>query len=206
MIPPAIPQLLAAYRRLNYVVFDSGPHDLNIFGIRSRGRDQSGDAFDDLIGFFRFVHGQPVALFFPATTDPGLSALRDPSFPEAIRNGTAILKEGQYRSAYRIGLHGMGKWRHQALVQVRPVTIYRDANRDAVLNTEGVPESMGLFGINIHAASLWNDVARIGNYSSGCQVLQKSRDLRRLIEACGLQVNAGLGSLFTYTLLNEEQL
>lgn len=128
--------------------------------------------------------------------------LTRPKFAAAIKDGTAILKTGQYRGAYQLGRHGSGAWQHDALIQVKPVTIYRDANRDAILDTD-VKETTGLYGINIHAASLWQDLDRIGEYSAGCQVLRRAIDLAKLVDLCRQQIrHIGVNS-FTYTLLDE---
>jgi len=196
--------LKKAYAAKGYAYFAGGNYNLNIFGIRSAKRDQSCDKFDDLLGVsYVDAVGKEVLVLYAATTDPGLEHLVNPQFREAIKNGTAILKEGQYRAAYQLGWHGSGRWRHHALIQVRPVTCYRDANRDSILDTSG-KESTGLYGINIHAASLLKVLDKIGAYSAGCQVIRHSAHMQDLAQLCRRQAIEGLGSSFTYTLFDEE--
>ena len=198
-----INDLKKVYKAKGYAYFDSGNYNLNIFGIRSANRDQTEDKFDDILGVAYIDSvGKETLSTYAATTDPGLNHLVNPKFREAIKNGTAILKEGQYRAAYKLGHHGAGRWIHKALIQVRPVTCYRDANRDVILDTSG-KESSGLYGINIHAASLLNALDKIGDYSAGCQVIKHSTHLSELVQLCRRQELEGLGSTFTYTLFDE---
>jgi hypothetical protein len=194
-------QIAAAYKAEKYAWFTK-PHDLNVFGVRSANRDQTADRFDDLIGCaWNDGTGLQVRTW-AATTDPGLTHLVAPQFDEAKRNGTAILKAGQYRRSHALGFHGTGAWRHEALVQIGPVAIHRDADRDAKLNTKAATTS-GLYGINIHAASLWRRLDKIGAYSAGCQVFQDHRHLAELIALVRRQQSAGLGAAITYTLFDE---
>src|SRR5258706_8646638 len=99
------------------------PFELNIVGIRSNSTIPN--SFDDSINIF-FKNNQGIWVFqsFKATTDPGTYWLKNPLNPQ----GTAILKEGQYISSHAIGLH---RGKYPALVQVRPVTVIRDYDRDA---------------------------------------------------------------------------
>lgn len=63
--------------------------------------------------------------------------------------GTAILAPGQYQSSHKIGLH---RGKYKALVQHRPVTVYRDNNKDSKYDLEPTKKDTGIFGINIHKA------------------------------------------------------
>lgn len=196
----------ALYERRDFAFFE-GAYNLNIFGVRAANRDQAGDCFDDLIGVaYTDDDSARTVAVFPATTDPGVTHMTDPVFAAAKANGTAILKEGQYRSAYVLGMHGRGNWRHRALQQVRPVVVYRDNNRDTQLDMISYATSEGLFGINIHGASLWGEAERIGAYSAGCQVIKKGDDLRRLTTLCGRQIELRGWNSFTYTLFLQEWL
>jgi hypothetical protein len=80
---------------------------------------------------------------WPCATRPGTPYLVDPINPR----GTAVIEPGQYRGSHRRGLHH-GR---PALVQVRPVTVRRDADRDTVLEPGAL--DTGLFGVNIHDIS-----------------------------------------------------
>ena len=53
-----------------------------------------------------------------------------------------------------------------------------------------------------------NDSLRIevDNWSAGCQVLANKEDFDRLMKLAHRQISQGYGKLFTYTLINEEDL
>jgi hypothetical protein len=189
-----------AWDKNGFAFFDRGNLNLNIFGVRNASHQV--DQFDDLLGIAFRRNNNPEVRLYPATTHPGLTELVNPSFPNAQKNGTAILAPGQYRSAYRLGFHGTGTWRHEALVQQRPVRIYRDKNRDTLIDF--VPKTLeaGLYGINIHGSSLWGVAQNVGRASAGCQVFQSGADLREFIGICK-EAAAQWGPVFTYTLVNE---
>lgn len=60
--------------------------------------------------------------------------------------GTARIQFGQYK-AWTVGIHGNSE-PHKALVQVAPVTVHRDFNKD--FKRTGDALDTGLFGINQH--------------------------------------------------------
>lgn len=78
---------------------------------------------------------------WPCATRPGRSYLEKPMNPE----GTALIAPGRHARSHARGLH---KGR-PALVQVAPVTVFRDADRDGVLDP-GARTYSGLFAVNIH--------------------------------------------------------
>jgi hypothetical protein len=181
-----------------YAVFRDGSKtcNLNIVGIRS-GERRAGK-FDDFITVF--WPGADQSWYFriwPATTDPSEYWLRKLGSPR----GTAILKPGQYRGAYAIGKHKT----YEALRQVGKVTVFRDGNRDEILDMTGAPEESGWFGINIHRASAWTALDDVGPYSAGCQVFRSPRDFEEFMSLCRLGARHW-GNRFTYTLMNESQI
>lgn len=136
--------------------------------------------FDDWVTVFYHTHDKWIFDTFPATTDPGLYFLGE----EKVLNdeGTAILKEGQCRTAYKLGRHG-GEYR--TLVQARPVTVIRDFDRDGTLDLETGREETGLFGINIQRArSEGTASTTVGRWSAGGQVLADPRYFDHLIRLC----------------------
>lgn len=196
MKAPSLAAIFAAMRQRGYAIFDDARgYNVNIIGIRSEA--VVGDEYDDLITLSYRV-GKAWAYFaFPATTDPGTYFRRKP----INIMGTAILKPGQYRRTFRIGKHGG----YDALAQVRPVTVYRDGNRDSRLDTHGQPEQTGVFGINIHRASLAPGKRCVGRWSAGCQVIQSAAHFDFFMRECKAAAQC-YGNAFTYTLLNERDL
>jgi peptidoglycan hydrolase-like protein with peptidoglycan-binding domain len=95
------------------------------------------------------------------TTEPGYHYTYRPMSPK----GAARIKFGQYK-AWRVGMHGTSE-RHEALVQVEPVTVHRDFNKDLIRTGDRL--DTGYFGINQH----WGyDLPRNNIYfaSAGCLV------------------------------------
>lgn len=131
---------------------------------------------------------------FDVTTDPG--------------SGTAVLAPGQYVDAYALGLH---KGKYTALVQVRPVTVYRQASP---IRTDSTPNGYkyaysnpdtGLFGINIHRANAVIRSVLVSTWSAGCTVFADPHDFDEFIGMCRRH-KAEYGNSFTYTLIEETDL
>ena len=142
--------------------------------------------------------------FWEATTDPGLYYLENP-IPKT--GGTAILVPGQYLNVYEIDTHRKEKkGAHEALCQRsnKNVEVWRDNNKDNILDWEGEPKP-GVFGINIHRANEdTKDIAtEVGRYSAGCQVIANIADFTRMMELAHKQNKKK--KTFTYTLLTEEE-
>ena len=169
-------------------------YSVNIIGVRASER--SAGRFDDYI-ILKYWAGDEWAFFsFPATTDPGGYYLENPM---NVR-GTAILKPGQYRQAFAIGTHRG----YPALVQVEPVTVYRDGNRDGNLDIENAPEDTGMFGIHIHHAGAVPS-KKVGRWSAGCQVFQDAAHFDFFMQIVKKSMRR-YGPRVTYTLLDEDDL
>jgi len=189
-------RIAAVMESLSYSVRrDRRGHDLNIVGIRTR--DNVANTFNDWVTVFYLLGAQWNFFAFPATTDPGAYYRRAPLNVK----GTAVLKPGQYPGAYRLGRHR----NYKALQQYRPVTIYRDDNRDERNDTTGLTEESGLFGINIHHANAHRASMVVGRWSAGCQVLQDPEHFAFFMALCERARDQGAKD-FTYTLLTEDQL
>lgn len=201
-----LPPLLQALERLGYAVFTDGDYNLNIIGIR-RDNGQP-DAFDDLICVVYKAADQWLTRCWAATTDPGLYYLMSAD-RQLNPAGTAILKPGQYRGVYGIGLHGRTKY--EALTQQHGrVTVWRDNDHDAELDY-GVSPETGYFGINIHASDMSpyegdKTSSKVGAWSGGCQVYQREADFRSFMTICRKQLTVRGWDRFTYTLIAEGQL
>lgn len=159
--------------------------NFHLIGVRSLANEKN--KFDDNI----YLVNGPIMFRYSCTTNPGTHWLKNLMNPK----GTALLKPGQYIDTYHLGLH-QGKYK--ALVQRKPVTVYRDGDKDDVAE-ETKTEQTGLFGINIHRANASAVSNFIDRWSAGCQVLNNPKDFASLIAAC----EKSRKSAFTYTLLRE---
>lgn len=180
-----------------YVYFNKGKYNLNIIGVRKSG-DKVTNNFDDFIVVeYIDMYGIKTREVFAATTDPGLSSIINP----ISSKGCAILAPGQYRSCWKLGYH---KGKYEAIVQYKPVKVYRDNNKDKVYDFDSKTIEEGIFGINIHKAG--DNSTIVNGWSAGCQVLARKKDFDKLMKLAHYQISQGHGKLFTYTLINEEDL
>ena len=186
--------IIKSAEKLGYK-FDTRPNKLNIIGIRN-SKATSQDKFDDLLAYFTYNdNGNLVGKVVTGTTDPSTYFLRSP----INTKGAAILKSGQYKDAYAIGLH---RGQYEALVQVKPVTVIRDADRNAYINYFA-PTQTGLYGINIHKAQKGkNNEDIIGTDSAGCQVFRNIPDFLDMMRLAQTS-RKKYGNTFTYTLIDE---
>lgn len=169
------------------------PWELNIIGIRHN--TSVPNVFNDSINvLFTDNTGKQVAFSWRATTDPGTYWLRNPSNEQ----GTAILKPGQYPGSHGLGMH---RGKYLALVQVKPVTVIRDFNRDGKPDYNSGREQTGLFGINIHRALANGTTKYIDQYSAGCQVFSNADDFSVFLQLAERH-RALYNNSFTYTLLS----
>ena len=170
------------------------PFELNIVGIRADSTIPN--RFDDEIHvFFKNNANQWIHYIFPATTDPGTYWLKNLMNPQ----GTAILMQGQYKEAYQIGLH---KGKYYALVQRKPITVLRDYDRNAVLDFYNGRKYTGMFGVNIHHASVNGTTKTVDRYSAGCQVFANINDFNLFMQLCEKHKQL-YGNSFTYTLIDK---
>ena len=185
--------LITIMRNNNYEIKER-PYELNTVGVRTD--NWTPNKFDDFIFvFFKDDKGSWQGSKNPATTDPGTFWLKSPMHPQ----GTAILKKGQYKDAYSLGVHRKS---HEALIQVQPVTVIRDYDRDNKLSYDSLRASTGLFGINIHRANRVGTTLVVNDHSAGCQVFADATDQSEFIKQAKKHKDL-YGNLFTYTLIDE---
>ncbi|NDJ23887.1 peptidoglycan-binding protein [Nostoc sp. B(2019)] len=150
----------------NYQVF-TNLREYNIVYIEGINEDWSLNSdppnqFNDRRIVIEVVDGIPkIVNHWQATTEPGRYYTLNPM----NSGGAARIKFGQYK-AWAVGLHGNAD-RHQALVQVAPITVNRDFNKD--FQRTGDKLDTGLFLVNQH----WGYDAPandIKNASAGCLV------------------------------------
>lgn len=184
MTESIVSAIRGAMQARGYTFFSDGDWNLNLVGIRGLRR-QAG-AYDDQICCLYRVGGIWRTHVWAATTDPSPAYLQRPINPA----GTAILCPGQYRGSHKIGLHK----KRPALVQVAPVRVWRDDDRDTELDWDpSDPGKAGDYGINIHDATS-------SQPSAGCQVFANKYELQALLEICSTSAPRW-GNRFTYTLL-----
>lgn len=188
-----IEQFKQGLRSKGYTFFERGDLNLNIIGVR--GPNRTAGLFDDTLIVIYKEAGQWQLKWFWITTDAGTYWLANPM----KYNGTALLKEGQYRSSWVIGKH---KGEYSALVQAKPVEVYRDNNKDQILDFDSASVERGFFGINIHRSSPNRRSYENDRYSAGCQVFSDPEDYEFFM---GLVHRSSIkyGPHFTYTLMNE---
>ena len=190
MLPPVLQHM----RSLGYAVFEKGDYNLNLFGVRSCARDSN--KFDDYLGCAYKDRGMWRVEWWEATTDPGQRILAKP----INKKGAAILCPGQYRGVYKIDLHS---GRYKALCQRGgPVWVWRDANKDHVLDMDDGNREEGYFGINIHKR-IAGEHDSVNGASAGCQVFRYTSSFYRVMELANRQVRKHGSNSFTYTLLEQ---
>jgi hypothetical protein len=176
-----------------YKIYDR-PYELNIIGVRSNSTIPN--KFDDkIVAFYKNDKGKWEGKSFNATTDPGTYWLNQPMSPQ----GTAILKEGQYIDSWKLGMH-QGKYK--ALVQAKPIVVFRDYDRNAILDFNNGKEETGTFGINIHRANSTGTTKSVDKYSAGCQVFENAEDFANFL-AMAEKHESLYGNNFTYSLIDE---
>jgi len=141
--------------------------------IGKRSPERQANKFDDTFYLCRAKNGNfEIIDSYPITTDPGTYYLQHPMRPE----GCAIMEEGIYVDAYARGLH----FKREALVQVGKIKVYRDNDKDNILDMDPETLQEGLFAINIHEQFQVDDV--IGADSAACWVFFKKADLQRVLK------------------------
>lgn len=153
-----------------------------------RSANKVADKFDDETCLY---YNGDILYRAASTCDPGLSTLVKPVNPV----GTAIVMNGFHRGLWKLGYH---KGKYKAFVQNRPVVVFRDNDKDNILDINditvndpaiaairfnGTPTEVtigdakylverGMFGINCHRAAENGVVQNVANFSAGCCVVQ----------------------------------
>lgn len=189
---PDVEYFLQSSDALNHKVFKDCryPYNLNIVGWRNLEGEVN--RFEDWLAVYWLHSGKWLYKAFQCTTVPGIHYLHN----LMSSKGTAVLVPGQYLGCYTFGKH-KGK---DALVQsVGVVGVYRDSNKDSIIDYNPTTLDIGYFGINIHRAGVWSKL--VGNWSAGCQVISKEKDFLEFFKLCMRSYHAGWPNSFTYTLM-----
>lgn len=191
-------QIAATLKAKGYIWFEDSSnksYDVNIVGVRNTAPlvyKKVTNVFDDHLTIsFKDEKGVWQFYCWMATCDPGKKGVQQ--FHN--NKGVARLVPGQYRGTWSIDKH-QGKY--DALCQrLKPVTVFRDANKDLVYDETNT--DTGMFGINIHKAGL--DSTWVENWSEGCQVFKRVKDFDAFMSICKKAAKIH-GNHFTYTLVN----
>lgn len=186
--------------KLGYAYFVNGKYNLNIIGIRNllNGNKQDNTFNDVIVCVYRDDNNVLIKNIWECTTDPGIKSLK--SFSNS--KGCAILMPSQYRGAYQIGLH-QGKY--EALVQRKPVKVFRDGNKDDILDFCSKTIDEGMFGINIHRSNPNTESNIVDGWSAGCVVYKKVDNFNEFMKICHKAKDI-YGNSFTFTLITTDDL
>lgn len=175
--------------------FFTGEMNLNFVGIRTS--NVKADSFDDFFCLLWEEGGaRRIWICNNFTTDPGIYYLKTKLLNP---DGCAIMVPGHYKSLWTTGMHGY-KSPYKAFVQVGKVQVYRDKNKDDILDLDPatIQSSSGL-GINLHHGF---DSTNVGPNSAGCQVFKNDDDLAFLLDRAEKSARF-YGRKYSYTLLEE---
>ncbi len=185
-------------KKKGYKYFTDGKYNLNIIGVRSFGKTVTNKFDDILVVTYRDERNVWQKKCYSITTDPGVYYMSQ----LCSGKGCAIMVEGQYSGLWKIGYH---KGQYKALVQNKPVPVYRDRNRDEIYDYNPQTIDKGVFGINLHRAGKTESV-QVDKWSAGCQVFASAMKFNEFMRIAEKQVANKMGNTFTYTLLSENEL
>lgn len=140
----------------------------------------SDDFTDKFSDFCLTIHNDNVVAVSPATTKPGKYWVKNPVTVGGI-TGTGCQKEGQELGTHRWVAKGKSKWggvKAGYATQINPISIYRDGNKDNVLDKNIVKVAPKWYGFFFHAMgkgfSIWN-------WSAGCMGMSLKNWLRNVV-------------------------
>ena len=183
------------YKEKGYAFF-SRPFSMNVFGVRSSNRIAG--AFDDYLGVIYNTDLNEQELYVIACTlDAGAPWLLKPMDP----GGAAGIVPGQYRNLWQLGTF-KGT---DALIQINPVKIYRDNNRDLTLDYSADRTTEGDYGIFLHEHFQFLEKAEeVKDSSAGCVVPERKSTHKKFINILKMQVTARLGNRYSFTVFDEK--
>lgn len=178
-------QIIACLRRLGYQVFTD---KLNIVFVRENF--DFNNLFEDRL--YLWNNKIPFCEFV-VTTKAGKHWVEN----FVKKSGVAGLVENQYLDSYIIGRHRG----YEALVQAKPVFLYRDANKDQKLDTALIEKGIKT-GINYHTMNVSRVITATANNngSAGCMVNPSTKEY---FESMAI-IKLARQDFYTLTLLNKK--
>ena len=150
------------FQKLHYTYYKE-QYKLNIIGIRDMSSLKQDDTFNDALVITYKEDNHFIRRVFDVTTDPGKFYLKNP----LNNKGCAIVVPNQYTDTYSISKHNN---KYYALCQrLKPIQVYRDSNKNDILDTDSKSIETGMFGCNIHKSF---NSSHIGKNSAGCTVFK----------------------------------
>ena len=155
--------------------FNTIPKNYWILGVQSQ--EDEFNKFDDKFYIFK---GSKFVTVTSGTTNPGDFGLMN--YQRYGQKGTFVIKSNFW--FYNLWKFGYHRGRMPALKQNKPITGYRDNNKNKKSEEIG-KEVKGYFGINFHTISyalkpgFWRKL--IGGWSTGCQVVNDVSDYLKIL-------------------------
>ena len=187
-----------------FIFFDNGNYNLNFIWVRN---DMIADNHfsDDLFIAYK-ADGLEQVLNIKCTTIPGTrGSLYNPR-TVAGATGTAVIKEGQYRGAWRFIDSYTQFSTYPYFAQIKPIDYYRDGNKDNIID-EVQEQDNRLFGTHWHRMSNINDKRKIeqfevNNWSLGC-IGAPILEWDKVINLTRQSIKSGQGTIFTGTIIKK---
>jgi hypothetical protein len=187
----------AALKKLGFAFFENGDYNLNLIGVRSP--ETRAGHFDDMMACFYKVKGRWRAHFWAMTTDPGKNLLLKPM----NQGGCGILvAPQQMRGAYCGGLH---KGRRALIQRGKRVKLWRDNNRDEILDWGDDLGYPAWAGINIHNTTAGAIADLNTAASAACQVFPIDSEHGAMMDLYDESASR-YGKWITYTIICAENL
>ena len=187
------------FHKKGYIFF-KGKFNVNLIGIRMNHQEL--DKFSDLflLVYMDHLNNWHVEKAI-GTTVPGNYYHKNYSNP----NGLGIIVPGQYRGAFKQGLHRS----RPSLIQNTTFKVFRDTNKDGKIDEVNVTDAPPSMRFDFHdAVSSTNPnkifLENIGKFSEGCQVLANKVKYKMWLNIILYSMELWKSPTITYTLLEED--
>lgn len=167
-------ELLSKVKSLK--TFSKIPDGYWLLGVQSKG--DAYNSFDDKMYLFK---GESFIMVTTCTTNAGDEGQKN--FHKYNSKGVAVVPTNTW--FYDLWANGMHKGKMEALVQVRPIELFRDNVKNNKID-EVQKQAPALVGINFHTCSYEKKSnyigTKIGGWSVGCQVCNNVDHYYRILD------------------------